>query len=362
MAMTPARPALRTASLLLRLRPLPRRSHSTTTSSVSASEVSHFSSLANSWWDPMGPSRVLHLMNPLRHDFIASCLADAPPTSPAKQPGTAPNTLHYLDVGCGGGIFAESLARTIPRSQSAESQSETVTRAASITAIDPTPTLIQIARDHARKDPKVSAHLSDGRFRYVNCTLEDVIASRDVNKPSEAGPGTVAGTVAGAVAGAGAGAGEVIARKDGFDMITLFEVIEHIDTNAAISPLTFLTDCLRLLKPGGWLVGSTIARTWPSFLINQVIAEAPWPIGVVPRGTHEWSKFVNPDELESWASEGLMRSVDLERGSVMRSGGEALDGMRWKCEGVVYFPGMGWKFVPGSESWGNYFWAIRKGL
>jgi len=89
-------------------------------------------------------------------------------------------------------------------------------------------------------------------------------------------------------------------------MITLFEVIEHIDTNASISPLSFLTDCLRLLKPGGWLVGSTIARTLPSFLINQVIAEAPGPIGGVPRGTHEWRKFVNPDELESWASEGLM--------------------------------------------------------
>lgn len=288
-------------------------------------------------------------MNPLRHDFIASCLFDSSPDFPAKQPGTTPNTLHYLDVGCGGGIFAESLARTIPHPQSAGSETPTVTRAASITAIDPTTDLIQIARDHARKDPKVSAHLNDGRFRYVNCTLEDVIASRNADKSSD--PSAVTGTTE-----------EGVGRKDGYDMITLFEVIEHIDTNASISPLTFLTDCLRLLKPGGWLVGSTIARTLPSFLINQVIAEAPWPIGVVPRGTHEWKKFVNPDELESWASEGLMRSADLERGSVMRSGSEALDGMRWKCAGVMYFPGLGWKFVPGSESWGNYFWAVRKGL
>ncbi|KAL4803676.1 S-adenosyl-L-methionine-dependent methyltransferase [Aspergillus unguis] len=342
MAMTPARPALRKASLLLR--PLTCRSHSTSTSSVSASEVSHFSSLANSWWDPMGPSRVLHLMNPLRHDFIASCLADALPESSASQPQSHsnPNPLHYLDVGCGGGIFAESLARTIPLPGSTEAQRESVTRAASIAAIDPTTTLIQIARDHARKDPKVSAHLSDGRFRYVNCTLEDVIASRTNRELNTA-------------------AAE-ITKKDGFDVITLFEVIEHIDTNASISPLTFLTDCLRLVKPGGWLVGSTIARTWPSFLINQVIAEAPWPIGVVPRGTHEWSKFVNPEELEGWASEGLMRASDLEKNSVARSGSEALQGMRWKCAGVVYFPGFGWKLVPGSESWGNYFWAIRKGV
>ncbi|KAL2835149.1 S-adenosyl-L-methionine-dependent methyltransferase [Aspergillus cavernicola] len=349
--MTSIRPTLRTVSLLLR--PLPRRSHSTTTSrstsSVSASEVSHFSSLASSWWDPMGPSRVLHLMNPLRHDFIASCLADGPPSPTPSTAGSPanPNTLHYLDVGCGGGIFAESLARTIPLPNSNAESGGTVTRAASITAIDPTTTLIQIARDHARKDPKVSAHLNEGRFRYVNCTLEDVIAQTPNNITQGSNPG---------------GSGLELRRKDGFDVVTLFEVLEHIDSTASISPLSFLTDCLRLLKPGGWLVGSTIARTWPSFLVNQVIAEAPWPIGVVPKGTHEWRKFVNPDELEAWASEGLMRSSDLERDSVMRSGSEALQGMQWKCAGVVYFPGLGWKFVPGSESWGNYFWAVRRGV
>ncbi|KAL4943051.1 hypothetical protein BDV06DRAFT_146456 [Aspergillus oleicola] len=352
MAMTPARPALRTISTFLRT--LPRRCHSTITgpSSVSASEVSHFSSLASSWWDPMGPSRVLHLMNPLRHDFIASCLAEGSPAPPATQaePSPTPNKLHYLDVGCGGGIFAESLARTIPLPTSKEAQAQTVTRAASITAIDPTTTLIQIARDHARKDPKVSAHLEEDRFRYVNCTLEDLIASRSKTADTHTLSTSPVPTTAASQA------------ASGFDMITLFEVLEHIDTNASISPLTFLTDCLRLLKPGGWLVGSTIARSFPSYFINQVIAEAPWPIGVVPRGTHEWSKFVNPEELEAWAGEGLMRARDIEGGSVKRAGSEALDGMRWVCKGVVYFPGLGWKFVPGSESWGNYFWAIRRGI
>ncbi|KAL4887098.1 S-adenosyl-L-methionine-dependent methyltransferase [Aspergillus karnatakaensis] len=341
--MAPTRPALRTVSLLCR--PISRRAQST--SSVSASEVSHFSSLANSWWDPQGSSRALHLMNPLRHDFIASCLFDAP-SEQTLRPGGPANPLHYLDVGCGGGIFAESLARTIPLPESkTDMETETVTRAASITAIDPTTTLIQIARDHAKKDPKVEAHLREGRFRYVNCTLEDVIAQKT---SSENQTSTTEGTTTGA-------AGELIRRPEGFDMITLFEVIEHIDTNASISPLSFLTDCLRLLKPGGWLIGSTIARTFPSFLINQVIAEAPWPVGVVPKGTHEWRKFVNPEELEGWASEGLMRCEDL---NTLKGGSEALRGMRWKCAGVMYFPGLGWKFVPGSESWGNYFWAIRK--
>ncbi|EAW10485.1 3-demethylubiquinone-9 3-methyltransferase [Aspergillus clavatus NRRL 1] len=317
------------------------RSHST--SSVSANELSHFSGLASSWWDPVGPSRILHLMNPLRHDFIASCLAESlpqprTPTLNSQNPDTittttaaaaAANNLRYLDVGCGGGIFAESLARTIPSTPSAPA---THTRAASITALDPSPTLIKIARDHARLDPTVDAHLRTGRFSYQNRTLEDLVAQvHAADAPAE----------------------------QTFDIVTLFEVLEHVDSSAGSSPLTFLTDCLRLLRPGGWLIGSTIARTFPSFLVNQVIAEAPWPIGVVPRGTHEWSKFVNPDELEGWVQEGLMRARD---GAAVRAGSEALRDMRWKCTGVMYFPGLGWKLVPGSESWGNYFWAVRKGV
>lgn len=278
----------------------------------------------------MGPSRVLHLMNPLRHEFIASCLADAPPVHDQQQEqeqGQAQANLHYLDVGCGGGIFAESLARTIP---STDIQTGTPTRAASITAIDPSSTLIHIAREHARTDPTVDAHLRTGRFSYQNCTLEDLIESATTSEN----------------------------EKKQFDIVTLFEVLEHIDPSTS-SPLSFLTNCLRLVKPGGWLIGSTIARSFPSFLVNQVIAEAPWPIGVVPRGTHEWSKFLNPDEVKAWVQEGLMRGRD---GVVGRAGSEALQGSTWKCEGVMYFPGLGWKIVKGSEDWGNYFWAVRKGV
>ncbi|KAE8348648.1 S-adenosyl-L-methionine-dependent methyltransferase [Aspergillus coremiiformis] len=327
--MTTIRPTLRKVTSVLRHLNSHHRAHST---SVSADELSHFSSLASSWWDPMGPSRVLHLMNPLRHDFIASCLADSPPlplasASDASSPPPA-NNLRYLDVGCGGGIFAESLARTIPTA--ANSTLKTVTQAASITAIDPTSALIKIARDHARTDPNVETHLRNGKFTYKNCTLEDLVAS--LQEASE---------------------------DQKFDVVTLFEVLEHVDSNATSSPLAFLTDCLRVIRPGGWLIGSTIARTFPSFLVNQVIAEAPWPVGVVPRGTHEWSKFVNPDELYGWAQEGLMRSQD---GAASHGGSDALQGMRWKCSGVMYFPGLGWKLVPGSEDWGNYFWAVRKSV
>lgn len=285
----------------------------------------------------MGSSRVLHLMNPLRHDFVANCLADAPPEREHER------GLKYLDVGCGGGIFAESIARTIPTDQALNTKSSIAT-AASVTAIDPSPTLIQIAHSHARTDPKIDAHLRSGRFQYQNRTLEDLVdaqAGDSASKP-ESSESTSTST----------------STSSGYDVVTLFEVLEHVDPDPGHNaPQNFLTNCLRLVRPGGWLVGSTIARTFPSWIVNQVIAEAPWPVGVVPKGTHEWAKFVNPGEVRGWLEEGLMRGKD---GGARRAGAEALSGMRWVCEGVVYFPGVGWKMVKGSEDWGNYFWAVRK--
>lgn len=324
------RPAVATARTLLRettRRCRTAQSLRHHSSSVSADELAHFSGLASSWWDPMGPSRVLHLMNPTRHDFIASCLDESTDVA-ANREG-----LRYLDVGCGGGIFAESLARTLPW-QSTELHPRT--RAASIVAIDPSPSLIKIAHDHARMDPAVFDHLQQGTFRYENTTIES-LSHRLSTDDSEQGSSTQAST------------------QDAFDVITLFEVIEHIDPQNSSA---FLAHCLRLVRPGGWLIGSTIARTIPSFVVNKMVAEAPWPIGVVPWGTHEWSKFINADELRGRVEEGLMRASD---GRAHQTGGEALEGMRWKVAGVVYLPGWGWKMVPGGEDWGNYFWAVQRG-
>lgn len=319
-----------TQSFLRPIKPLNSTpTQQTRTHSVSADELSHFSGLASSWWDPMGPSRILHLMNPLRHEFIASCLAEG---TPEATPDATAASLHYLDIGCGGGIFAESLARTIP---APHNPAPTPTRAASMTAIDPSTDLINMAREHARMDPAVHAHLQEGRFRYLNTTLEEVLDSKT-------GPVSSSSS----------------SSQAQYDIVTLFEVLEHIDPQTS-TPLGFLSNCLRAVKPGGWLVGSTISRTLPSFLLNQVIAEAPWPIGVVPRGTHEWSKFVNPPEVKGWLQEGLMRAADS---GTVRGGAEQVDGMQWKCVGAIYIPGFGWKMVPGSEDYGNYFWAVRKGI
>jgi polyprenyldihydroxybenzoate methyltransferase/3-demethylubiquinol 3-O-methyltransferase len=252
-------------------------------SSVNATEVSHFNTLASSWWDPHGSSRLLHLMNPFRHQFIRQCIA--------HDPSPPTHKLKILDIGCGGGIFAESAAR--------------LHNTASVTAIDPTPEVIAVARRHQRTDPLL---LEPGRLEYKNIPIEQL--------PLPSSPG------------------------EGFDMISLFEVIEHIQ-----NPSPFLHSILQHLKPGGWLVGSTIARTNTSWFTTKFMAEEV--LKMVPRGTHEWSQYIQPNELRNWAR--AQSELDVVVG-----------GSGWQQMGVVYVPGLGWKEVRGSEDWGNYFFGMRK--
>lgn len=249
-------------------------------SSVNQSEVSHFNALASSWWDPHGSSRLLHLMNPLRHDFIQRCLG--------QNNGDPAAQLRYLDIGCGGGIFAESAAR-LPGT-------------ASVTAIDPTPEVIAVAKRHQRTDPFL---LERGRLNYLNTSIENLPIQ--IERP--------------------------------FDIITLFEVIEHIQR-----PSPFIRSCLAHLKPGGWLIGSTIARTSVSWFTTKFIAEDV--LRMVPRGTHDWNQYIQPQELQKW----VRQQEDLA----------ASDGNGWEVMGVVYVPGFGWREIRGSEGWGNYFFGIKK--
>ena len=279
--------------------------------SVSASEVTHFTGLASSWWDPHGPSRLLHLMNPLRHDFIRSCLSTSAEGVASKSERAKRYT--YLDIGCGGGIFASSAAR-LPSTSS-------------VTAIDPTTEVIKVAKEHRRGDPLLS---QPGRLNYVNCAIEDLRGQRSKSEIHA----------------------EVMSSSsddlvvDNFDFVTLFEVIEHID-----QPSAFLRQALTHLKPGGWLIGSTIARHPLSYLTTKVIAEAPWPVGVVPQGTHDWNKYINPSELYGWFAK--------ENREVRENGEEERYGSV-KIEGCIYLPLVGWKFVNRSENFGNYFFGVQK--
>jgi len=271
--------SLRNLNLLLRSAPRfvqsQFRSHSTS-SSVNPTEVSHFNALASTWWDPNGSSRLLHLMNPLRHDFVRSCHASQPTLAPTAN-------ISYLDVGCGGGIFAESAAR--------------LSSTGSVTAIDPSPAVLAIAKGHARRDPGLL-----GKLNYLNTSIEGLTLPKS--------------------------------SKEQYDVLSLFEVIEHIT-----HPAEFLDKCTHFVKPGGWIVMSTIARTWMSWLTTKVVAEDI--VGIVPRGTHDWEKYINEDEL---------------RGHFLRERG-------WnspRVMGVIYVPGLGWREVTGSEKVGNYFFGIRR--
>ncbi len=259
----------------------PRSQPYSSSSSVDPTEVSHFNALASSWWEPHGSSRLLHLMNPLRHDFISTCFESQPEGPPSKK-------LRYLDVGCGGGIFAESAAR-LPTT-------------AGVLGIDPSKDVIRVARTHATHDPLL---LESGRLEYRNESIENLSTPRG---PSQQ-----------------------------FDILTLFEVVEHIS-----NPAPFLSLCLPFVKPGGWLILSTIARTWTSWMVTKLIAEDI--IRLIPRGTHNWGQYLNEEELRAWFG---------------KQGGWGGHGAI-KNTGAIYVPGYGWKMVKGGQQWGNYFFGIRK--
>ena len=257
------------------------RSLSSQSSSVNAAEVSHFNKLASTWWDPHGSSRLLHQMNPLRHEFILSCIE-------SQVDGNFWKEMHYLDVGCGGGIFTESAAR-LPQTKS-------------VVGIDPSNEVISVAKAHARQDPQF---LEPGRLEYLTTAVEDLRVPQLQEKQ--------------------------------FDVVSLFEVIEHID-----QPAPFLYSCLPFVKPGGWLILSTIARTWTSWLTTTVVAEDV--VRLVPRGTHDWSKYINERELRHF----------------FRAQGGWGGGGGLKSQGYMYVPALGWRMVRRGENWGNYFFGVRK--
>lgn len=166
-----------------------------------------------------------------------------------------------------------------------------------MTAIDPSPEVLAVAKGHAKKDPGLQ-----GKLSYLNTSIEGLPAPKSL--------------------------------EDQYDVLSLFEVIEHIT-----HPAEFLDACTPFVKPGGWIIMSTIARTWTSWLTTKVVAEDI--IGIVPQGTHDWEKYINEDELR----DHFLKERGWNSPRVM---------------GVVYVPGFGWKEVSGSEKVGNYFFGIRR--
>ena len=209
---------------------------------IDPSEVAKFEAMAAEWWNPNGKFRPLHLMNPCRLDYITGQIAaeyDRDLTKPLPFAG-----LRILDIGCGGGLLSEPMARL----------------GAEVVGADAAPRNIPVAQVHAQ----ASGLSIDYRFT----TAEDLAA-----------------------------AGEQ------FDVVLNMEVVEHVS-----DPLAYLTACHDLLKSGGIMLCSTLNRNPKSYLMAIIGAE--WVMRWLPKGTHDWAKFITPDELYALINRAGLTPVD----------------------------------------------------
>jgi 2-polyprenyl-6-hydroxyphenyl methylase/3-demethylubiquinone-9 3-methyltransferase len=196
-------------------------------------EIEKFDRLAKEWWDPSGPMKPLHQLNPLRLDFVK------------KYVNLAGRNI--IDVGCGGGILSESLAMA----------------GAKDTGIDLAAQALQVARDHAK--------LQGLAIDYIESPIE---------KFSEQ-------------------------HQNQFDAVTCMELLEHVP-----DPLSVIKACADLVPSSGKIFFSTINRTVKAFLLAIVGAE--YVMNMLPKGTHQYDKFIKPSELSDWARSIGLNLLDLQ--------------------------------------------------
>ena len=209
---------------------------------VDPAEVAKFEAMAAEWWDLEGKFKPLHMLNPCRLDYICAQVAaefgrDLAGDLPFKG-------LRVLDIGCGGGLLSEPMARL----------------GADVVGADAAERNIPVARVHAEQSGLV--------IDYRHTTAE-------------------------ALAAAG----------ERFDVVLNMEVVEHV-----ADPQAFMTACQELLKPGGLMICSTLNRTAKSFMMAIIGAE--WVMRWLPKGTHDWAKFITPDELYALIGKAGLRPVD----------------------------------------------------
>jgi len=199
---------------------------------VDQAELEKFGELAHRWWDPEGEFRPLHEINPLRLEWID------------RHAGLAGKTV--LDVGCGGGILAEAMAR----------------RGAQVTGIDLEEKALRVAALHLRE--------SLLKVGYEKISAEDFAAAH---------------------------AGE-------FDVVTCMELLEHVP-----DPASMVAACATLARPGGQVFFSTLNRNPKSYLFAVIGAE--YVLGLLPKGTHDFMRFIKPSELSRWGRAAGLRPDEL---------------------------------------------------
>lgn len=199
---------------------------------VDPREVAKFERLAYHWWDREGEFKSLHDINPLRLEYIHTNCALA-----GKR---------ILDVGCGGGILTEGLARS----------------GATVTGIDLGAAPLTVARLHALE--------SGLEINYQQISIEQLVET----------------------------------EADSFDVVTNLEMLEHVP-----DPASVITACARLLKPGGKIFFSTLNRTLKAYLFAIIGAE--YALRLLPQGTHDYRRFIQPAELETWCREASLELQHL---------------------------------------------------
>ena len=199
---------------------------------VDPGEIARFSAIAHRWWDPHGEMRPLHDLNPVRLRFVD----ERAPLAGCE----------VLDVGCGGGLLAEAMARAGAR----------------VTALDLSAELLAVARLHARQSGVV--------VDYRETPIE-TLASES--------PGS-------------------------FSVVTCMEMLEHVP-----KPASVVDGIAKLLRPGGDAFFSTLNRTPRAYL--QAVLGAEYLLRLLPRGTHDYERFIRPSELEGWCRDAGLELLEI---------------------------------------------------
>jgi len=210
---------------------------------INKEEIQKFSSLAEEWWDVKGKFKPLHMFNPIRIEYITQMIKKYFKISDKKI--NPLNELKILDIGCGGGLISEPMARL----------------GANVTGIDASEKNIKIAQIHSEEN--------NLKINYINSSPER------------------------------------LKEKEKFDIILNLEIIEHVeDVNL------YIDSCSKLLKKGGLMFTATLNRTVVSYI--KAIVGAEYILRWLPIGTHDWNKFIRPEELEKKLSIANFKTIEIK--------------------------------------------------
>ena len=210
---------------------------------INKEEIQKFSNLSEEWWDVKGKFKPLHMFNPIRIEYIVEKIKEH--LNVNDENNKYFKDLNILDIGCGGGLISEPMARL----------------GATVTGIDASYKNIEVAKIHSKK--------SKLKIRYLNKSPEQL---DEVEK---------------------------------FDVILNLEIVEHVaDVDLYIS------SCFKLLKRGGVMFTATINRTLTSYI--KAIIGAEYILRWLPVGTHDWDKFIKPEELEKKLVEQKFKTLDIK--------------------------------------------------